>query len=110
MLAMMMRNLERRQIRSCLKRPVSTFHLNRSSGLCEFFVFNFRGGNKFLHRVTEQVRVFTVVEAPSHFVKVSGKMLCTNFMPRSNDAALKQRERRLYGIRVNVAVHVNLIK
>src|SRR2546430_2164868 len=36
-------------------------------------------------------------------------MLCANPMPRANDASLKQRERRLDGIGVNVPFDVNVV-
>src|SRR6202040_3991479 len=35
-------------------------------------------------------------------------MLCTDSMPRAENAALQQRERGFDGVRVNVALHVNL--
>lgn len=36
-------------------------------------------------------------------------MFCRNFMPRTNDAALEQRERGLDSVRRNVAVDVNSV-
>jgi hypothetical protein len=36
-------------------------------------------------------------------------MLCTDFMPRSHDAALQEREGRFYGVSVNVAHDVDAV-
>jgi hypothetical protein len=47
-----------------------------------------------------------IVETPSHFIKLSWKMLCTHTMPRPNDPELEQRECRLNGIRVQIANRV----
>jgi hypothetical protein len=44
----------------------------------------------------------------AHFVKVSGEMLRTDFMPRSNDTALEQRECGFHGVGVDVAMRVLL--
>ena len=50
--------------------------------------------------VEKQIGAFPAVEAESHFVEVGLQMLCANFMPRSDDAALEQRERRFNSIAV----------
>src|SRR2546427_9398488 len=55
--------------------------------------------DEFEHRVTKQIYIFPIVEAPCHLLKVGCQMLCRNAMPRTNDAALKQRECGFHCIR-----------
>src|SRR5205823_6854363 len=44
-----------------------------------------------------------------HLLQVSGEMFGANSVPSANDSALKQRERRFYGISVNVTSYIDLI-
>ena len=62
--------------------------------------------NEFQHRIAKKERVLAVVKPPRHFVKVGCQMLRRNPMPCSHDAAFQERECGLYGVRVDVAVHV----
>src|ERR1035438_8334549 len=59
--------------------------------------------------VSEQKRIIAVIESEAHFVEVGLQMLCANTMPRSNDAALEQREGGFHGIRVHVANGVDAV-
>jgi len=56
--------------------------------------------------VEKQIGAFPAVEAESHFVEVGLQMLCANFMPRSDDAALEQRERRFHCVRAYAKVGI----
>lgn len=56
--------------------------------------------------VQKQGRGLPAVEAEGHFVKVGLEMLRANLVPRSNDAALEQRECGFNGVGVNVTAHV----
>jgi hypothetical protein len=76
------------------------------SSLRQNFVFQIVGGDQFEHGIAEQKRILSVVESPRHFVKVGHQMLRRDPMPRSHNPALKQREGRFNGIRVNVAANV----
>ena|SRR5271165_4631984 len=59
--------------------------------------------------VNEQVGTVPAIEPKLHLRKVSGKMLGTDLVPRSHDAALEQRERRFYGIGVNVSAEPDVL-
>lgn len=52
------------------------------------------------------MRVFAVVKPEAHFVQIGRQVFRADFMPRSNDAALQERERRLDSIGVNLAMRV----
>jgi hypothetical protein len=80
-----------------------------SSRRSEFLVFDVLRFQHLEKRIAEQVRVFAVIETEAHFIKVGLQMLCADFMPCSDDAALEQRERALYGVRVYVANGVDAI-
>jgi len=57
-------------------------------------------------RIGEQMRILPAVEAESHFIQIGLQMFRADLVPRSDDAALKQRERRLDSVGMNVAVNV----
>src|ERR1035437_2170230 len=48
------------------------------------------------------------IEPERHFFEVGWKMFCRDFMPRSNDAALQERESGLDSVCGNVSVNVDL--
>jgi len=53
--------------------------------------------------VNEQIGILPAVEAEGHFVQVGLQMLGAEFVPRSHDAALEQRECRFYSVDVDVS-------
>ena len=57
--------------------------------------------------INEQIGLLTAIESEAHFIEVGRKMLCTDIMPRSHDAALEKRECGFYGVGVNVAHDVD---
>jgi hypothetical protein len=59
--------------------------------------------------VSRKIGVGTIVEPEGHFIKVSGMMLCRDFMPQTNDAAHQQRERGFNGVRMQVVNGVDAI-
>src|SRR2546425_51681 len=59
--------------------------------------------------INEQVRPFASVEPKRHFVKIGRKMLRRDFMPRSHDAALEQRESGLDSIRVGFTNYIDTL-
>lgn len=77
-------------------------------GLSQCFVFQILRMDQLEHGVAEQIRILAVVEPPRHFVKVGRQMLRRDSVPRSHDSALEQRERRFYGVRVNIAANIFL--
>jgi len=54
-------------------------------------------------RIKEQIGTIPAIETELHFVQVGREMLRAKAMPRSDDAALKQRECGFHGVRVNVS-------
>jgi len=58
--------------------------------------------------IEEQGFRIAPIESESHFLKVGGKMLCRDFMPRSNDAPLEQAESGLDAVRGHVAINVDI--
>ena len=60
-------------------------------------------------RIDEQIRAAPAVEPERHFLKVGGKMLCRDLMPRAQDSALQERERRFNAIRSHVAIDVDSV-
>src|ERR1022692_2176132 len=54
-------------------------------------------------RVKEQIGAIAAVEAKAHFVQIGLQMLRAEPVPRSNDAALEQRESRFNGVGMNVS-------
>src|SRR5260370_21563294 len=55
--------------------------------------------------VAEQVRVVAIVEAVLKLLQVRGQMLFADLVVRADHRAVKERPRRLDGLRVNVAAH-----
>ena len=49
-------------------------------------------------RVNEQIGILPAIEAECHLVQVKGEMLRADLVPRSNDAALQEREGGLDGV------------
>ena len=77
----------------------------KSIRLCrsrERSVFQIVGSDESQHGIAEQIGVFTIIKSPRHLVQIGLQMLCANPMPRTNDAALQQRERGFYRVSVNV--------
>lgn len=50
-------------------------------------------------RIAEEILILPVVETPRHFLQVGGKMFHRDLVPRANDPALKERERRFNRVR-----------
>ncbi len=53
-------------------------------------------------RIDEQVLVISPVEPEAHFIKIRGKMLCAEFVPRSHNAPLEKRESVFNRVRMNI--------
>ena len=49
-----------------------------------------------------------MVKPEAHLVQISGKMLCTDAMPRADYPSLEQRECGFNRVRVNIPINVNL--
>lgn len=64
--------------------------------------------NESEHGIPKQIRVFSVVKAPCHFVQVGLQVFRRDFVPRPNDPALEQREGRFHAIRMEYAVYILL--
>lgn len=75
----------------------------------ESFVLQHRRFNELHQRIAEQVRVMAIVEPERHFVQVGRKMLCRDLMPRSDNAALEQRESGFNAVRRNVSLNVDAL-
>ena len=58
-------------------------------------------------RINKQIGPLSAIESETHFFAVGLEMLRADFMPRSNNAALQERERRFDGVRVRISVCVN---
>src|SRR5580692_12795368 len=58
--------------------------------------------------IQEQRWRLPAIEAEGHFIQVGCEMLCTDAVPRSDDAPLEQRKGRFHGVRVNVAVNIDV--
>src|SRR5450432_4163053 len=58
----------------------------------------YRGRNHVAQRIKEKRMRLATIKSERHFVQVGREMLWTDAVPRSNDAALEQRERRLDGV------------
>ena len=56
----------------------------------------------------EQIGTFAAVKTEGHFFQVSRKMLCADFVPRSHDATLEQRECALDSARVRVTINIDV--
>lgn len=59
--------------------------------------------------IYEKVRILAAVESECHLVQIGCEMFCADLMPRSNNAVLQQGESGFHSVRVNVAVHVQLV-
>src|SRR5258707_5495225 len=57
--------------------------------------------------VNEQVRPFAGIETEGHFVEIGRKILGTDVVPCSGNAALEKREGRFNRVGMNVAVNIN---
>src|SRR5690348_12769041 len=78
--------------------------------LCGQFLKRQNGrSNHMPEGVNKQVRTLPAIEAKLHLCKVGREMLCADFVPRSDDATLEQREGRFNRVRVNVTDNVLLI-
>lgn len=64
----------------------------------EVFKSEHWGSDHMTQRVNEQIGAFPAIEPESHLVQIGRKVLGTDLMPTTNDAALEQRERRFYGV------------
>jgi len=58
--------------------------------------------------VQEQVGILPAIEPESHFGAIGLQMLGADFMPRSEDAALQERESRFDGVGMNIALHIDM--
>jgi hypothetical protein len=67
-----------------------------------------RGSNHMTQSIQEQIGTLPPIEAEGHLVQIGGEMLGRDAMPRSQDAALQQGERRFDGVGMDVSVYVNL--
>src|SRR5271167_1927864 len=54
-------------------------------------------------RVNEQIGTLATIEPESHFVQIGREMLGADLVPRSDYAALEQRERRLNCVRCDAS-------
>ena len=95
--------------RSSSTQEIHTHVPNISLSSSELLVFQYGRFNQFHQRIAEQKRIGTIVEPERHFIKVGRQMFCRDFMPRTNDAALQERERGFDSVRRNVAVHVDAV-
>src|ERR1035438_621073 len=59
--------------------------------------------------IQEQVRALATIEAKTHFVQIGREMLCADSMPRSNDAALQERESGFDCVGMNIAVNIDTV-
>lgn len=57
-------------------------------------------------RIDEQVLVISPVEPEAHFIKIRGKMLCAEFVPRSHNAPLEKRESVFNRVRMNITGNI----
>ena len=73
----------------------------------EPFVFQHRRFDEFHQRIAEQIRIGTVIKTPSHLVQVGLQMLRADFVPRTHDAPLEQREGALNRVRMDVSLNVD---
>src|ERR1700719_453633 len=58
--------------------------------------------------VYKQIGILTPIESKRHFFAVGLKMLCTESMPRTNNAALQKRECGFDGVGIDVALCINV--
>ena len=55
---------------------------------------------------TKYIWILAIIVTELELINIERKILATNFMERPDNAALHQRPESLYGVRVNVAMHV----
>lgn len=58
--------------------------------------------------IQEQVGIFSAIEPEGHFFAVGLEMLCADFMPSSQDAALQKREGGFDSVGMNIALYVDV--
>lgn len=58
-------------------------------------------------RIQKQIIALPTIKPKLHLCKVGRKVLRANLVPRTDDAPLQQRERRLCRVRMNITIHVN---
>src|SRR5437016_1456611 len=73
----------------------------------KFFKSEHRRRNHMTQSVQKQIGVIPAIEAEGHLIQVGGEVFCADAMPRSDDAALQERECVFHGVRMNVAVNVD---
>src|SRR5882724_11295287 len=74
---------------------------------CEISECEYGSSDHMAQGILEKHVVLPAVKAEGHFVQIGGEMLDADVMPRSDDAALEQRERAFHGVGVNVARDVD---
>src|SRR6185312_5622684 len=57
--------------------------------------------------VQEEIGILAAIETECHFIQIGREMLCADTMPRSDNAALKQRESVFDCIGMNVTVNID---
>jgi len=81
---------------------------NRGLSGRKFFKSQRVSSNHMMQGIKEQVGTLATVETERHFVQVGLQVLGADLVPAANDSALEQRERRFDGVRVGIAVNVDL--
>src|ERR1700733_2101866 len=74
----------------------------------ELFVSQRVSRNHVLQCFKEKCFGVATIESKGHFLKVGGQMFCRDFMPRTHNAALQQRESGFDAVGCDVSVNVNL--
>src|SRR5229473_3536104 len=59
------------------------------------------------YRVQKECARLSAIKTEGHFVEIGLKMFRADSMPRSHNAALQERERRLHGVRVDISVNIH---
>src|ERR1700733_10841270 len=59
-----------------------------------------------LQGIHKQIGILPTIETKGHLIQVGWKMLGADFVPRSDDATLEQREGRFNAVRVDVSTRV----
>src|SRR5215469_2425558 len=67
----------------------------------QFFVFQRLSSDESLDGITEQIRVFAIVESEAHLIAVGLQVLCADFVPCADDSPLQERERGLNRVSVD---------
>lgn len=76
----------------------------------KFLVFQYWRFDQLEQGVAEQIRVGTIVKPECHFIEVGGEVLRRDFMPRTDDATLEQRERGFDAVRSDIPVHIHPLR